>query len=495
MLKKSKKSMMTMLLALVMTVSLGSQVLPAKADTPDLPDPAHKGKITVHKISRVSPSVTPGDGLEITDPTSLGTPLEGAEFDLLKINEGTYTVDKDSTPAAVPTTSLTSMGTKTTPLNGIVDWDNLDLGYYILREVTTPAGHSPVADSIIQVPMGITEDGTGWNYDIHVYPKDISASKYTKEVMNEEPAYNVTDTANWKIQGLIDQDLYATAPNTSYKITDALDERLTFQSAVVTVAGGTGGVLTLNSTHYTENYVTATNTVTWELTAAGKAYVIEKGSTEIVVNIATKLNEKATSTGDNNGSTIFNSAKFEIGSLIEVPAVTPEIIVAGVTIKKVDSQDHSVLVDGAKFKIATSKANAQAGHYIKKDNAATGADLEVTTGDDPNTTATEHGWAMFAGLPLNSSADTKFYIVEIEAPANYVKRQSIIEVTVLNGSKTAIVEVENQKIGAPPIDEEKPSFKLPLTGGTGTILFTVVGVALVATAMFLLFGKRKKTND
>ena len=40
----------------------------------------------------------------------------------------------------------------------------------------------------------------------------------------------------------------------------------------------------------------------------------------------------------------------------------------------------------------------------------------------------------------------------------------------------------------------KTGFKLPITGGTGTVIFTVVGIALMVGAVVLLVLSRKKSK-
>lgn len=56
--------------------------------------------------------------------------------------------------------------------NGTATFSDLDLGFYVVIETTVPDAVTTAMDPfLLSVPM-TTTDGTGWLYDIHVYPKN-----------------------------------------------------------------------------------------------------------------------------------------------------------------------------------------------------------------------------------------------------------------------------------------------------------------------------------
>ncbi|MDR1773346.1 MAG: hypothetical protein LBR30_00495, partial [Clostridioides sp.] len=125
-----------------------------------------------------------------------------------------------------------------------------------------------------------------------------------------------------------------------------------------------------------------------------------------------------------------------------------------------------------------------------------GEDIVVTTGEDDVTTSTiEEGWGMFTAIPIDPTQANKFYLVETKAPDGYIRRESVIEVTLAKGTNKANFTIDNQKIGDPPLDEEKPNFLLPAPGGIGSIVFWAVGAGLISIALWLLYSQRKKQQS
>lgn len=150
---------------------------------------------------------------------------------------------------------------------------------------------------------------------------------------------------------------------------------------------------------------------------------------------------------------------------------TAKVVTGGVKIHKVDPQGAALA--NAKFKIATSQANAIAGTFVKD---ATGADIEVATAAD--------GYAVINGLAYNDDETARdYWLVETQAPTYtetvdgvettkaYTLLSAPVKVSVSGTSHTVDVEVVNKK-----------PYNLPLTGGMGTIIFTLVGISLVVIA-------------
>ena len=153
---------------------------------------------------------------------------------------------------------------------------------------------------------------------------------------------------------------------------------------------------------------------------------------------------------------------------------TAKVVTGGIKIHKVDSAD--VNLSEAKFKIATSKANAEAGTFVK---GTDGQDIVAVSGAD--------GLVEIKGLAYNDDETARdYYLVETEAPTyqengeekSYTLLSAPLKVAVSGTSHTTEIKVINKK----PIS-------LPLTGGIGTVLFAIAGVSL------LVIGKSIKKEE
>ena len=499
----SKKKAVLLLLAAMLIFSISSSV---SAES-DLPDPEIKGSITVHKYAAAAESQTPGTGQEqqAEDAAELGTPLKGVGFTLYKVSSEipvTHTTTPEDAKAGA---EIVGGGQKLTDENGTVSWTNLDIGYYVLSETKTLNGYQTSPESIIRLPIGITVSGSEekWNYDIHVYPKNIKNADLSKEVFNEMALYSAGETAWWRIDSKIQKTLYDPQDPSygSFRIIDPLDSRLSYVNGsdkLIATGGTNSPMVMVRDTDYEVKQ--EDGTVIWEFTNEGMRKFTESESKAVSLTFATTLDLDAVDASSGSGRVISNNATAEYRAFSEAEETTltideedvPYINLAGIVIKKVDSKDTEILLDGAEFKIALSESDARNGIYIK--NPRTNNDVIAVTGDSPETAGTEQGWAIITGLPANPESDAAYYLVEVAPPEGYVLRQSIIEVTIEKGKKTAVAEILNQKIGDPPIDEDVPTFILPPTGGIGTLVFVAGGWTLIGLAL-LLFFKRRKDED
>lgn len=148
-----------------------------------------KGSITIHKYEYNGTTEIPGTG-ETTDKLPTDDKemkaLEGAGFTIYKVadvNDLTnyYNANPESLPSVndylkdgkIDTTKVKKTVTEVkTNKNGIAEFNELELGFYVVVETTTPDKVTdPVDPFIVSVPM-TTKDGDNWLYNVHVYPKN-----------------------------------------------------------------------------------------------------------------------------------------------------------------------------------------------------------------------------------------------------------------------------------------------------------------------------------
>jgi fimbrial isopeptide formation D2 family protein/LPXTG-motif cell wall-anchored protein len=526
-MKKGKffKRMGALFLSAVLTLVPFAPVLAVDNNSPD---PAAAGSITVHKYLRSIESSTIGTSLPLTETeeATLGEVGVGIAFTLYKVNAN-YEVT-NTTTVADALANAAQVSRQVTDSDGIIKWTfpSNATGYYVLVEdpATTPAGYAPAANSIIALPYAVDDDE--WNYDIHVYPKNVSDKGLVKTAVDEKLGYSVGDLIEWNYAAKIDlSKLYTNDKNDdgttgdeaygTYKITDVLDNRLKYDNTTGLSMTGLGGSSDVTLTQAAGDFsVTASTdssgveTVVWTLTEAGIDKLVAASSTGLSLTFKTEVTDEAygesATTEVKNGGLLEWENYFDEGESgyenggYDIPdEEKPSVTLYGIEIMKTNN-DGSKLLDGAVFKIAKSKADAVNSNFIQYDSDGDGTpdtDVTVTTGAHPTDAAITGGWALFAGLPVNVDSDTTFWLVEDVAPTTadgkYVRPGDPIEVKLLNHSADetlAAVTIINYL----PSDSDIPDkWKLPLTGGMGTVIFYVIGAVVMIGAVFMLIRSKK----
>lgn len=157
-----------------------------------------------------------------------------------------------------------------------------------------------------------------------------------------------------------------------------------------------------------------------------------------------------------------------------------------VKLKKVDSQDASKTLSGAKFDLYGSD-------YVNDGAVNTNATLiqkGLTTDKDGT-------------VLLSTLTSGTYYLVETQAPEGYGKEKDPIRLEVKDGKVTVTQGVETQsgtiiddgKIATTEIIVTDPqAYNLPKTGGTGTVMIYVAGGVLVAVAVVMLVMQKRKKS-
>ena len=462
---------------------------PASAAAPNLVDPDASGSLTIHKFEAPeSPSGLPNDG---TEQDVALTPLPGVGFTVYKVdtidltsNQGWIDANDlaDSNPDSVADitaagyTASAVGGQTLTDANGEIELANLDLGLYFVVETAPLPGSTGVAPFLVTVPLTDPADDASWLYDVHVYPKNALTGA-TK---------TVEDSEDVKIGDEIDFTITSDIPNVAvidgYKVVDTLDAKLDYVSAAVTLVDGTP----LAATDYTVVHDAATNAVTVEFTAAGRAVLAAHNGTEVQVVLTAAVN----TVGE-----IANTAVLypNLGSYTVTPGqpggptVTPEVVTkwGDITIEKTDKAGAPLT--GAVFSVYPTEQDAIDGTNAISLAGAT----EFAVAADGTVTISGlrySDWADNAAVAPGEDGDQSYWLAEIVAPDGFELLAAPIEFTVT--AATTAVGVDLEVVNVP----SNAGFTLPVTGGTGTTLFILGGALLLGGAALLTFRSRRKIN-
>lgn len=190
-MKKFKKLLAGLLAGAMMLGSMSATAFAADATTTTkMPTIVNRtGSLTIHKYEYNDNGGKTGTG-ETSDATNVpegAKPLAGAGFTIYKVADVNELTNYYSTnPEALPdvTTYVDNGEIKSdysdkkvkdevkTNDKGIAEFKDLDLGFYVVIETSTPDKvTTPAAPFLVSIPM-TTAKGDNWLYDVHVYPKN-----------------------------------------------------------------------------------------------------------------------------------------------------------------------------------------------------------------------------------------------------------------------------------------------------------------------------------
>ena len=370
-----------------------------------------------------------------------------------------------------------------------------------IKETKAPAGYAKLTDEVsFKVKSHAKADGSGFELiandltsiknakdakvtedgiEVTIYNDLTSPHKGVKDIKNQDSGYydNVTGKVytskeevastlhDWVIQTTIPEGITA---YTTYEISDEINEKLVFAGLDTVKVKYVNGADLTKDKDYKVTYDEASRML--KVTFVDESF---KGGYNLEVGKDVEIRFNTTFALDNDGNIIAineevpNQAKLTYGNdsnnkqtkLTEIP----EVHTGGVGIYKYDKKTNKAL-EGAHFKIATSKENALAGIFVKDGN---GQDIEKVTNSN--------GLAEFAGLEFGEDAlnkaeyetydsitgakvykydtsklSTTYYLVETESPKGYLKLEEPVEVVVKVGSYdmkdiTSLVQVGNEE--------------------------------------------------
>ncbi len=499
-MKKMRKfSTWILMLAMAFNVFAG-MALPVHAE--------EKGSIRITKYQITSQAeydalANRADGNEIAEgELPQYAVLSGVTFTLQKVNyKSGMTAQNASIDTSFP------MQTVVTGEDGKASFESLDRGVYLLKEANgegTPEEIRGVMEPVlIQIPMAnevhkTDESAPEYLWNIYVYPKNLTdpdapkVEKHVVEYGNMHAGMNIGDSFPWIITAEIPTGVET---GSLYRITDQLDTRLDFDTEVeptVTIPMTDGGTKTLEKdTHYTFSRDTDSadgRFLTFDFTEAGRQELATApdDNRKVTVTFHTKINDTVV-VKDELGVAIPNKAGLDFtnstGNEYHTESDEPDVYTGGYTLLKVDGITKEAL-EGAEFGIFATQKDAE---DAVKENAIQLAE----SGED--------GYVKFVGLEygelgdLAAQASKEYWIAETKAPV-IVKDGVETEYNLLRKPyKVIVTATSHMEADDVLVIENNKTFQLPFTGGVGTMLFTIGGIALVAVGgMLFMKGRRKE---
>jgi fimbrial isopeptide formation D2 family protein/LPXTG-motif cell wall-anchored protein len=420
---------------------------------------------------------------------------------------------------AITTGNLLSTASKTATLTSGTTYSavfsGLDLGYYLVVETGTTGAKITSKAFLVSVPQGTTGTSgtTTWNYCVTPTLKD-STPTFNKTIVKggadvATATQNIGDIVNYRLDADVPQ-YDPNATNITFKMTDIMSKGLTFNNDSSLVVSGYNSVTTTTTTLAPTAYaITPTTNTTTGITTLTINFVyanIKNYSSVKVVYTAT-LNKDAViggSLGNPNEAYLTYTNSPCAKTTVDTPHVKPIVYTTGIAITKKDSATSAKLA-GAVFTL-TSQGKQLAVYTYGADG--TTRILSSNSGFSVATDTT--GMTYFLGLDAGT-----YIISETTAPSGYSLLSAPITVVITaikdstSGKYTGVFHytIDNKpesiasltKINDILIDvqvTDDKGYVLPGTGGIGTIIFTVGGIAIIllGSCLALVYNKKRKRS-
>ena len=433
-----------------------------------------------------------------------------------------------------------------TDATGHTSASGLEQGLYLVVETRVPENVTSTCNPfLISLPM-TTIDGSEWNYDVTVYPKNQTGnpdlSKTVREAKNSTGKHNgsLTDiedgyehTASASIGDTVDYQIISTLPTITsktsslceYTYVDTMSKGIKYNKNDVVIeffkdAGCTDKITTWgeDSGKFTVAYDDAQNIMTIRMTEAGLAEINEAATvyTDSVKrgysDCTMRLTYAATLTADAQTGDTDNPNEVELtwrrtnNTYFDTLNDCCHVYTYGVDVLKQFS-DNGGNLRNVKFKLHNDTddcyiiAEQKDGIYYAKGFAAKKADATTFV---PNSS----GHIVVKGLE-----DDAYSLTEIATDKGYVLLKDAVKIVIKTaengqcekcGTKllTASAAVNGKDASmtdgnaiVPLTVVNNPGFDLPKTGGYGVWMYTVGGILLLGAAAFIVMRSRKQHRN
>ena len=433
-----------------------------------------------------------------------------------------------------------------TDATGHTSADQLEQGLYLVVETRVPENVTSTCNPFfVSLPM-TTTDGAAWNYDVTVYPKNQTGNptldKTVREAKNSTgkntgSLTDITDgyahTATASVGDTVDYQIISTLSTitskasslSEYTYVDTLSKGIRYNKNDVVIeffkdAGCADKITTWdeNSGKFAVAYDDAANTMTIRMTESGLAEIneaaivytdsVKRGYSDCTMRItyAATLTADAQMGDTDNPNEVVLTWKRTNTTYFDTLKDCCHVYTYGIDVLKQFS-DNGGNVRNVKFRLHNDIddcyiiAEQKDGVYYAKGFAAKKADATTFV---PNSS----GHIVVKGLE-----DDTYSLTETATDKGYVLLKNAVKIVIKTaengqcekcGTKllTASATVNGKDVTmsdgnaiVPLTVVNNPGFDLPKTGGYGTWMFTIGGVALLGAAAFIVIRSRKQHKN
>lgn len=391
-------------------------------------------------------------------------------------------------PKYIVDNSIAAVKTETVAADGTATFADLAMGEYFIRPTSTTSVYQLMLQKV--EPTVAKVDGKQ-TYVID----DVTFSAKHQEVSVTKTADKTSVTKNEKVTYTITVDIptYASqATDRSFAVWDLLPDGLTLDTASIKLKtkNGESEFLVGNTVYTLDIPSTPTSEYTFKISVNSNQYLegwIGSAGKQLVITYNATLNNDATTavnTKETNTVTFDYSNYPYVENSHKQKTDTVDVTTFAIKIDKYVNGDEDAKLANAKFDLyrTATQAEVDAGTAVTiPHTTVNGIKLEGDLVTDSN------GAATFAKYEANGT-NYDYYLVETQAPSGYNILDNAVKVNFTDAEVEATAGVYTVKV------PNSSGIQLPITGGTGTVIFTVIGIALMVGAVVLFVVSRKKAK-
>lgn len=404
------------------------------------------------------------------------------QFAALENNSDTLKSLLAQLPNYIANRTIAPVATQTVGAGKTATFANLAMGEYFIRPTSTTS----VYQLMLQKIEPTVVNGT---YVID----DVTFSAKHQEVSVTKTADKTSVTKNEKVTYTITVDIptYATgATDRSFSVSDLLPDGLTIDTdSINVILKYLGFESTLREGTYTLDK-TATDDYTFKFSVDSTQYLYWAGlgGHQLIITYTATLNDDATTavnTKETNTVTFDYSNYPYVENSHEQKTATFDVTTFAIKIDKFVKGDKTKKLAGAKFDLYRTATQAEIDAETSVEIPHTSIQGIKLEGDK---VTDDNGAATFAKYEANGT-NYDYYLVETQAPSGYNLLDDAVKVKFTDADVENTAGVYTVKVS------NSSGIQLPITGGTGTVIFTIIGIALMVGAVVLFVVSRKKAKE
>lgn len=388
-------------------------------------------------------------------------------------------------PQYIEDNSIAAVDTQTVAAGGTATFADLAMGEYFIL----PSASTSVYQLMLQKVQPTAPASSSDPYTID----DVTFAAKHREVNITKVADKTSVTKTEKVTYTITVDIptyAAQATDKSFYVADLLPDGLTIDTGSIKVARNGTDITSAAGTQYTLD-TTATDDYTFKLSVSKDQYAASwsaNGGKQLVITYTATLNDNDTTevnTKETNTVTFDYSNYPYVENSHAQKTDTVDVTTFAIKIDKYVDGNESTKLAGAKFDLyrTATQAEIDAGTAVTiPHTSVNGITLESGLITDAD------GAATFAKYEANGT-NYDYYLVETQAPSGYNLLDNAVKVNFADTDVAATAGVYTVKV------PNSSGIQLPITGGTGTVIFTVIGIALMVGAVVLFVVSRKRSKE